>query len=679
MKNIIKVYVLLSVSIINADILINEFLAGSDTCCGADIFDGSTEDFVELYNYGTEPININGWGFSDTDGVITTIAPDTSIAPGDFLVLWYTGDNNGFPEVNEKLSKDGETIFIADADGSPLIIYDFGPQTDDISYGRNPDGSNTWEYFSIPSPGQSNVIENLPPGPFYLLFPENNDTLVIDLDNQNDSIIFSWQESVDPDGDNIQYTFNLYGVDITASFSNFYNHTLNNTELSFSNDYLSNLVFNFYSETNNWYFLENLSAVPVWWSVFSSDGIATFGEIDIDDIGYENNDFVLYMDLSNADTSGVETPTIIINEFLSISDNCCGSDIFDGSTEDFVELYNYGTELISINGWGFSDTDGIITTTAPDTSIAPGDFLVLWYTGDNNGFPEINEKLSGDGETIYIANEIGVEIISYDFGSQIDDVSFGRNPDGSDFWTHMPPTPGQSNISNTPPEDFSLTFPLVSDTLTADLVSQGDSLVFIDNIHFYWEESNDPDQVNIQYNFRLYIQCCGGIDMWSTSDMLDNNNNYISHSYLFNILSEMVDGPIFSVPHEIHWSVKAADGIDESAEVSDTFYIIFNDYLDIVNETIPESFTVFSAYPNPFNPLTTLSYVIPADGFVDVTIFDMMGREIKNLVSSKQSNGYKSIRWDATNNQNQAVTAGVYLYKIEYENFVTTQKIILLK
>ena len=679
MKNIIIVYVLLSVSIINADILINEFLAGSDTCCGADIFDGSTEDFVELYNYGAEPININGWGFSDTDGVITTIAPDTSIAPGDFLVLWYTGDNNGFPEINEKLSKDGETIFIANADGNPLISYDFGSQTDDISYGRNPDGSDTWEYFSTPSPGQSNVIGNSPPGPFYLLSPENNDTLVIDLDNQNDSIIFSWEESVDPDGDNIQYTFNLYGLDITASTSNFYNHTLDNTELSFSNDYFSNLVFNFYSEPYNWFYFELGAVFPLWWSVSSSDGITTFGEIDIDDIGYENNDFGLFIDLSGADITGFETPTIMINEFLSISDNCCGSDIFDGNTEDFVELYNYGTEPININGWGFSDADGLVTTIAPDTSITPGDFLVLWYTGDDNGFPEINEKLSGDGETIYIANEIGIGVISYDFGSQIDDVSYGRNPDGSDFWTHMPPTPGQSNIINTPPEDFSLTFPLVSDTLTADLVSQGDSLLFIDNIHFYWEESNDPDQVNIQYSFRLYIQCCDGIDMWSTSDILDNNNNYISHSYLFNILSEVVDGPIFSVPHEIHWSVKAADGIDESAEVSDSFYIIFNDYLDIANETIPESFTVFSAYPNPFNPFTTLSYMIPADGFVDVTIFDMMGREIKNLVSSRQSNGYKSITWDATNNQNQAVTAGIYLYEIKYENFVNTRKMILLK
>ena len=143
----------------------------------SEIFDGNNEDFVELYNYGTEPININGWGFSDTDGLITTIAPDTSIAPGDFLVLWYTGDNNGFPEINEKLSKDGETIYIADADGNPMISFDFGPQTDDISYGRNPDGSENWEYFSIPTPGQSNVIENSPPGAFVLTYPENNDTL----------------------------------------------------------------------------------------------------------------------------------------------------------------------------------------------------------------------------------------------------------------------------------------------------------------------------------------------------------------------------------------------------------------------------------------------------------------------------------------------------------------------
>jgi hypothetical protein len=544
-----------AVEVDTPDVVINEFLAGSENCCGSDIFDGNTEDFVELYNYGIEPININGWGFSDTDGTITTTATDTSIAPGDFLVVWYTGDNNGFPEINEKLSKDGETIYIADADGNPMISYDFGPQTDDISYGRNPDGSDTWEYFSSPTPGASNMIENSPPGPFSILYPEYNDTLVINLENQNDITNFSWEESVDPDGDSIQYIFQFYGMDGAGinggEFAMFYEHTLDNTELSLANNFIADIVIDFYTDVMDGYFLDSLSeSIPVWWGVTSSDGIATYGDIDIDDLGYNNNGFVLNIDISGYEITEVDTPDVVINEFLAGSENCCGSDIFDGNTEDFVELYNYGTEPININGWGFSDTDGIITTIAPDTSIAPGDFLVVWYTGDNNGFPEINEKLSTDGETIYIADADSNPMISYDFGSQTDDISNGRYPDGSETWEYFSsPTPGAPNIES----------------------------------------------------------------------------------------------------------------------------------LQLQSEIIPESFTVFPAYPNPFNPVTTLSYDIPNEGFVDVTVYDMMGRTIKNLVRSDQSYGYKFIKWDATNNQNQVVPAGVYVYKIEFGKFVATRKMILLK
>ena len=61
-----------------ATIVVNEFLASSETCCGSEIF-GSEEDFVELYNYGTAPVNIEGWGFSDSEGSIATTAPDTTI------------------------------------------------------------------------------------------------------------------------------------------------------------------------------------------------------------------------------------------------------------------------------------------------------------------------------------------------------------------------------------------------------------------------------------------------------------------------------------------------------------------------------------------------------------------------------------------------------------------------
>ena len=90
-------------------------------------------------------------------------------------------------------------------------------------------------------------------------------------------------------------------------------------------------------------------------------------------------------------------------------------------------------------------------------------------------------------------------------------------------------------------------------------------------------------------------------------------------------------------------------------------------------------FKILNAFPNPFNPTTTLSYELPEDSFVDVTVYDMLGNVVSNLFNAKQSSGYKSIQWNATNNQGQPVSAGVYLYKIQAGDFVDTKKMILLK
>ena len=138
-------------------VVVNEFLADAGSCCGAEIF-GDGEDFVELYNHGDESVNIMGWGFGDTDGEVETTAPDTSIAPDGFIVLWYTGNNDAvFPEVDAKLSAGGEAIYIADADGNTVVYMEFGEQSEDISYGRVPDGADAWEYLDPPSPGATNA------------------------------------------------------------------------------------------------------------------------------------------------------------------------------------------------------------------------------------------------------------------------------------------------------------------------------------------------------------------------------------------------------------------------------------------------------------------------------------------------------------------------------------------
>ena len=106
---------------------------------------------------------------------------------------------------------------------------------------------------------------------------------------------------------------------------------------------------------------------------------------------------------------------------------------------------------------------------------------------------------------------------------------------------------------------------------------------------------------------------------------------------------------------------------------------VFDNSSVAITRTENFSFDNIYNYPNPFNPITTIRYELPEDSFVNVTIYDILGNVVNNLVNANESSGYKSIQWNATNNQGEPVSAGVYLYKIQAGNFVDTKKMILLK
>ncbi len=84
-------------------------------------------------------------------------------------------------------------------------------------------------------------------------------------------------------------------------------------------------------------------------------------------------------------------------------------------------------------------------------------------------------------------------------------------------------------------------------------------------------------------------------------------------------------------------------------------------------------------FPNPFNPITTIKYNLPEDALVNIIIYDILGNIVKNLVYAKETTGYKSVQWNATNNQGEPVSTGVYLYKIQAGDFVDAKKMIFLK
>ena len=93
----------------------------------------------------------------------------------------------------------------------------------------------------------------------------------------------------------------------------------------------------------------------------------------------------------------------------------------------------------------------------------------------------------------------------------------------------------------------------------------------------------------------------------------------------------------------------------------------------------PQKFKLHQNYPNPFNPMTSISYYLPVQGLVNITIYDMMSRIVKTLVNAPQTAGHKSIQWNATNNRNEPVSAGLYIYTIQANEFRQAKKMVLIK
>ena len=90
-------------------------------------------------------------------------------------------------------------------------------------------------------------------------------------------------------------------------------------------------------------------------------------------------------------------------------------------------------------------------------------------------------------------------------------------------------------------------------------------------------------------------------------------------------------------------------------------------------------FILNNNYPNPFNPVTTISYKLPQAALVRMTIYDLLGRQVKSLLHEYQTPGYKSLQWNATNDLGRPVAAGVYLYMIHAGEFTQTKKMVLMK
>jgi hypothetical protein len=171
------------------EVVINEFMASNDMTVADQ--DGEFDDWIELYNNGTESVDLSGYFLTDddTDLMQWTFPAGTVIEAGGYLIIWADNDEDQAGlHANFGLSGSGESVVLTDATGTIIDQVTYGEQTTDIAHGRFPNG--TGDFISIaPTFNAENVI-NIETGDVVINeFMASNEATVADQDGEFDDWI----------------------------------------------------------------------------------------------------------------------------------------------------------------------------------------------------------------------------------------------------------------------------------------------------------------------------------------------------------------------------------------------------------------------------------------------------------------------------------------------------------
>jgi hypothetical protein len=97
------------------------------------------------------------------------------------------------------------------------------------------------------------------------------------------------------------------------------------------------------------------------------------------------------------------------------------------------------------------------------------------------------------------------------------------------------------------------------------------------------------------------------------------------------------------------------------------------------NELVPSEYNLSQNFPNPFNPTTKIVYTVPSEERIKITIYNLLGEEVKMLISEDHTVGKYTIEWNGHDNSNKKVASGIYFYRLDSPSYSNTKKMVLIK
>ncbi len=181
------------------------------------------------------------------------------------------------------------------------------------------------------------------------------------------------------------------------------------------------------------------------------------------------------------------------------------------------------------------------------------------------------------------------------------------------------------------------------------------------NVKLRWETETEVNNYGFEIHRQIHTSTPLSVTGWEKIGFVNGNGNSNSpKSYSF------VDDKVSSGKYS--YKLKQIDN-DGQFEYSKAIEVDFG---------APKKFELSQNYPNPFNPATTIRYNLPEAGMVKLTLFNILGQELRTLVNEFKEAGVHTINFSATGGAIE-LNSGMYIYKIEAGNFVQTRKMTLVK
>ena len=385
-------------------LVINELMASNSTILDPQ---GDADDWIELKNTGTTTIDLSGMYLSDdrTNPLKWQFPAGTTIAAGGYLLIWVDnddGDSLGL-HTNFKLSAGGESVVLSDTDanGNAIIdAVDFPALGRDVSYGRSPEGTGSFQALATASPA----------GPTPLV-PEI--TIIADGPvTEGDTATFTVAATPAPTADIV------VNVSVTQGTGDDYLPAAPPTSLAIASGATETTLSVAIPDDST---DEPNGVLTV--TVTSGTGYTVSATAGSASLTLRDND------------ASPATSAVVINELMASN-----SAILDpqGDADDWIELKNTGTTTIDLSGMYLSDdrTEPRKWQFPAGTTIAAAGYLLVWADNDDGDSPGLhtNFKLSADGESVVLSDTDanGNAIIdAVDFPALGRDESYGRMPEGT--------------------------------------------------------------------------------------------------------------------------------------------------------------------------------------------------------------------------------------------------------